>query len=170
MAAAPEQYLKLFKTLGVKRIGVLYAPRKTGHYVKRAVQESRQQGVSLVVEPVDDPRDLQARLDRMKGNVDAIWMLPDSTVLTTVNMEALLLFSMTQNVPAITFTSHYLKNGAAASLEVDPYDIGVQAGELALSLLKGSPRHRVPTLDPRKVLLHSNDSVLRKLHLKAPGE
>ena len=168
MAIAPEQYLKLFDALGAKRIGVLYDPNKTGCYLKRALQDSRQLGLKLVAEPVGDPRELQAKLDRMRGHVDALWMLPDSTVVTTVNMEAFLLFSMTHNVPTVTFTSHYLKNGAAASLEIDHFDIGLQTGELALSLLKGGTARRVPTLDPRKIHLHKNESVLRKLGLKTP--
>lgn len=168
MTAAPRQYLKLFATLGVKRIGVLYDPKHTGQYLKRVAQEAREEGVDLVAEPLSNPRDLQARLEGLKGGVDAIWMLPDSTVVTTVNVEALLLFSMTQNVPAITFTSHYLKNGAAASLDIDPFDVGVQAGELAVALLKGGGGRRVPVLDPRKVELHVNESVLRKLRLKVP--
>ena len=166
MAVAPERYLKLFDSLGAKRIGVLYDPNKTGHYLKKAVQEGRQLGLNLVTEPVNDPRELQAKLDKMKGNVDALWMLPDSTVVTTVNMEAFLLFSMTHNVPAVTFTSQYLKKGAAASLDIDPFDIGRQAGELALSVLKGSAPRKLPTLDPRKTHLHTNEIVLRKLHKK----
>ncbi|WP_026842401.1 ABC transporter substrate-binding protein [Citrifermentans bremense] len=167
MTVAPREYLNLFQSLGVKRVGLFYDPKKSGQYVKRAQQEARQEGVTLLAEPVRDPRDLQAKLERMKGEIDALWMLPDATVATTVNMEALLLFSMTQSVPMVTFTSHYLKNGAAAALDLDPADIGVQAGELASSLLKWET-HRVPVLDPRKTHLKSNESVLRKLRLRSP--
>jgi len=166
MAIAPEQYLKLFNSLGAKRIGVLYDPEKTGHYMKRVVQNARQSGLNIMAEPVKDPRDLQAKLEKLKGNVDALWMLPDSTVVTTVNLEALILFSMTHNVPTVTFTSHYLKNGAAISLDIDPFDIGLQTGELALSLLKGGAPRKIPNLDPRKAHLHKNENVLRKLRLK----
>jgi len=168
MAVAPEQYLKLFATLGVKRVGVLYDPKKTGQYLKRAALEAREQGIFLVSEEVREPRDLQSRLEMMKGSVDAVWMLPDSTVVTMVNVEALLLFSMSHNIPAVTFTSLYLKNGAAAALEIDPFDMGMQTGELAASLLRGGVR-KVQVVDPRKVQLKSNESVLRKLHLKLPN-
>lgn len=168
MTVAPGRYLELFEALGVRRIGVLYHPKKTGPYLKRAAAEAAQQGLTLVAEPVTNPRDLQAKLEKLKGGVDALWMLPDSTVVTTVNMEALLLFSMTQNVPAVTFTSQYLKNGAAAAIDVDPFEIGVQTGELALQLLRGGILHKVPILDPRKTRLSVNESVLRKLHLKLP--
>ena len=165
MAVAPGEYLKLFGALGAKRVGVLYDPKKTGLYLKRAAHEARELGFVLVAEPVLEARDLQSKLEKMKGEVDAFWMLPDSTVVTMVNVEALLLFSMSQNIPAVTFTGQYLKNGAAAALEIDPFDMGVQTGEVAASLLRGEAR-RVQVIPPRKIRLERNESVLRKLRLK----
>ncbi|HBA89339.1 MAG TPA: ABC transporter substrate-binding protein [Geobacter sp.] len=168
MTVAPEQYFRLFDALGAGRVGVLYNPKKTGLYLKRALAESRQRGLKLVAEPVHDPRELQSKLEMMKESVDALWMLPDSTVVTTVNLEAFLLFSMAHNVPTVTFTCEYLREGAAAALDIDPLDMGVQAGELALSLLRGGTSRKVPVLDPRKVQQHNNESVLRSLGLKLP--
>lgn len=168
MAVAPEHYLKLFDALGTGRVGVLYDPKKTGLYLKRALQDSRQWGVKLVAEPVSDPRELQAKLERMKESVDGLWMLPDSTVVTTVNMEAFMLFSMAHKVPTVTFTSEYLKNGAAAALDIDPMDMGIQAGELALSVLKAGGARKVPVLDPRKAHTRSNEKVLKTLGLRTP--
>lgn len=166
ITAGPEAYLELFRELGAKRIAVPFDPDKTGHYVKRALQKAREQGLTLVAEPVAKPRDLQSKLEKMKGEVDALWMLPDSTVVTTVNVEALLLFSMSQNIPAVAFTSQYLKSGAAAALEVDPFETGVQTGELAAAVLEGGDGRRVPVLAPRKPRELSNDSVRRKLRTK----
>ncbi|HBG06203.1 MAG: ABC transporter substrate-binding protein [Geobacteraceae bacterium GWC2_58_44] len=169
MLPAPEQYLKLFLSMEAKRFGVLYDPNKTGRYLKRIEHESKQLGLKLVAEPVTDPRDIQAKLEKIRGSVDVLWMLPDSTVFTTVNLEAFIRFSMTNKVPVVTFSSHYLKNGAAASLDIDYFDIGVQAGEMAVSMLNSGGVRRVPTLDPRKALLHINESVIRNLGVPAPG-
>jgi putative tryptophan/tyrosine transport system substrate-binding protein len=163
MVAAPQQYLKLFHGMGTRRIGVLYDPKKTGPYVRRMINESRQLGLNMVAESVSDPREIQAKLEKIKDNVDALCMLPDSTVVTTVNMEALLLFSITNNLPVVTFSSQYLNNGAAASLDVDYYDVGAQAAEMTVSMINSGARGKVSTVDPRKTLLHTNDSVIRKL-------
>jgi putative tryptophan/tyrosine transport system substrate-binding protein len=163
MVAAPEQYLKLFGSMGVKRIGVLYDPAKTGRYLKRVEHESKQLGLNLVTESVANPREIQAKLEKIKGRVDVLWMLPDTTVFTAVNMEAFMLFSMDHSVPVVTFSSQDLKKGAAAALDVDYFDIGVQAAEMAASVLNSGAIRKVPVLDPRKVILHTNDSVIRKL-------
>ena len=163
MAAAPEQYLALFARLGLKRVGVLYDPAKSDGYLKRMVREAQQSGVNLVVVPVTSANQIQAKLGKLRGNVDALWVLPDSTVATAVNIEAFLVFSMSFKVPVVTFSRQYLSSGAAASLDLDFYDIGRQAGEMAASLLFGAAR-KVPTLDPRKTYLHTNDKVLLKTH------
>ena len=167
MVAAPEQFLKVFSSLGVKNIGVLFDPDKTGHYLKRIGRDSRQLGLTLVAEPVTDSRDFQAKLGKIKGSVDALWMLPDSTVVTTVNMEAFLMFSIANKLPVVTFSSRYLESGAAASLDVDYADLGQQAGEMTASLLASGTIRKVPTVDPRKTVLRTNDSVIRKLGKEA---
>jgi putative tryptophan/tyrosine transport system substrate-binding protein len=167
MLAAPELYLRLFVSMGVKKVGVLYDPDRLGPYVKRAEQDARELGVTLVAEPVNDPRDMQAKLDKMKRNIDLLWMLPESSIFTSVNIEAFMLFSVANKLPVATFSSHYLKNGAAAALDLDYYDVGLQAGELTLSLLN-TPQRKVPTLDPRKSVLQINESVIRKLDLNSP--
>lgn len=165
MVAAPEQYLKLFSSLGAKRFGVLYDPAKTGRYLKRVEQESKRLGFTLVAEPVTSSRDIQAKLEKMKGEIDLLWMLPDSTVFTTVNMEAFILFSITENLPLVTFSSQYLNKGAAASVEVDYHDIGLQAGEFTWSMLNNGSLRKVPYLDPRKTVIDTNEKVIRKLGL-----
>ncbi|TGU70274.1 ABC transporter substrate-binding protein [Geomonas terrae] len=169
MTAAPEHYLELFAQMRAKRVGVLYDPRLSGLYVKRALAEAEGYGVTIVTETLRNPRDLQGKLEKLKGDIDLLWLLPDSTAITTVNLEALLVFSMTQAVPAVSFTGQYVKNGAAVALDIDPHDMGGQAGEMAQSLLRSSWGHRVPIVDPRKVRLQVNESVLRKLHLKPPS-
>lgn len=167
MLAAPEEYLRLYNSMGIRKVGLLYDPAKTGAYLKRVEQEAKQMGVTLVAEPVTDPRDMQAKLEKIGRNVDLLWMLPDSTVFNTVNIEAFMLFSVANKLPVATFSSQYLKDGAAAALDLDYFDIGMQAGELTLSLLNGGQRS-VPTLDPRKTLLQINENVIRKLDLAIP--
>lgn len=168
MLPAPEQYMKLFASMGVRKFGVLYDPTKTGRYLKRIEHDSRQLGLHLVAEPVNDSRDIQAKLEKIKGSVEALWMLPDSTVSTTINLEAFILFSMANKVPVVTFSSYYLKNGAAASVDIDYFDIGLQTGELTSSLLNSGVLRKVPTVDPRKTVLRINETVVRKLGLQLP--
>ena len=168
MAAAPAQYLKLLASMGLKSFGVLYDPAKTGRYLKRIAHDAKQLGLTLVAEPVSSSREIQAKLEKFSGNVDALWILPDSTVATTVNMEAFLVYSMTHNLPVVTFSSQHLNSGAAASLDIDYFDVGQQAGEMTVSVLNSESR-KVPTADPRKTRLRTNDKVIHKLGIQLSG-
>jgi ABC-type uncharacterized transport system substrate-binding protein len=165
---APERYLDLCRTLGVRRVGVIHDPARTGHYLKRARLAAKQSGIELVVREVRAARETPARLEELKGAVDALWMLPDATAVTPETLESWFLFSLQQKVPVVTFSEQYLPRGAAVSLDVDRADLGRQAAELAHSLLKGAAG-RSAAADARKVTVHTNVSVARNLGIDLPA-
>lgn len=168
IAAAPERYLRLFRSLGKKRIGVLYDPARTGCYLGLAVRLSREFGLTLEHCEVHNTLQAQAALSRLKGKVDLLWLLPDSTVLSATNVEAFLVFAMENKIPLVSYLEQHLKSGAAATLDIDPYDIGKQAGELCAVAPEGGGLARGSLVYPRKAQLHVNASVLRKLGLAVP--
>ncbi len=165
---APERYLELCRKLGAKRVGVIHDPARTGHYLQRARQAAKHMGIELVVREVRNPPETLDRLEQMKGAVDALWMLPDTTAVTTETLEGWFLFSLRQKVPIVTFSEQYLAKGAAISLDVDRVDLGRQAAELAGSLL-GIQGYRPAELDARTVQLHTNGTVARNLGLDLPA-
>ena len=99
----------------------------------------------------------------MRGAIDAFWMIPDPTVLTPDSVEFLLLFAQENLVPVFSFAEKYEKMGALFSLDVDPVDMGKQAGEMTNRLLGGSPVDELPRVDARRAVLRFNHSVARKL-------
>jgi|GEM_PF-3521253 len=164
VVAEPGKYMELFGAMRKRRVGVVYDPDKSGRYLRQAVQTARSYGVTLETMEVHSPQEVQSALEKLKGRVDALWVLPDSTVVSVVNMEAFTIFSMSNRVPVVSYLNQHLHNGAAASLVVDFFDIGRQAGELCLQLLrKGGVGAGGSVIPPRKATLHTNDGVIRKL-------
>jgi putative ABC transport system substrate-binding protein len=168
MLPPPERYLESFRSLGARRVGVVHDPARTGYYLQRARQAAKPLGIELVVREVRSPRETPARLEQLKGAVDALWMLPDATAVTAETMEAWFLFSLEQKVPVLTFSELYLAKGAAVSLDVDRAELGRQAAEIAGSLLGGAAV-RPTGADARKVKAHVNDTVARNLGLDLPA-
>jgi len=76
-------------------------------------------------------------LEGLRSSVDLLWMLPDPAVTTAESVEYLLRYSISRNVPVFTFSRKYVDMGAVASLDVDPYDMGVQVAELAKGAISG---------------------------------
>lgn len=140
MTLAPERYLATMRRLfpAAKRIGVLYDPENMGDYVGAAARAAAGMGLQLVLREAAGPAAAPALLASLRGEIDLYWMLPDPTVVREETLNALFLFSFENKVPVFGFARKYIEMGALAALAVDPFAIGVQAGEKARTL-RGVP-------------------------------
>ena len=163
MFAPPEKYLELFREMHKHYIGVLYDPAKSGWYLRRAQQMAPRYGITLVVRETPEPRDTLDKLISLKGQVDAIWMLPDTTAVTRATAEAYFVFSQEERVPVISFAGAYLPLGAAAVVEIDRHELGRQAAELCSKVLHGADKAALSLIYPLKTTIKSNPNVLKRL-------
>jgi ABC-type uncharacterized transport system substrate-binding protein len=164
---SPERYLELFRSMGAKRVGLVHDPSRSGYYLKRAQAAAQRQGLQLVVRTVGAAHEVMGRLEQLKGQVDALWMLPDTTAVTAATVEAWFAFASTQQLPLVAFSEQYLKSGATAVLDIDRADLGRQAGDLANSLLAAGSRPA--TQDARSFHLRTNGSVAARLGVPLPS-
>ena len=170
MLLDPARYFSVFEQLASKRVGELYDPSRSGAYLKRAQSAARRYGLELVVREVHASKETPAMLESLRGKVDALWMLPDTTAVSPASTEAFFLFSQGEMVPVITFAEVYLSMGGAVALGIDRFDIGRQLGEMVQSVLDGTPVEDILAQSPRRILAKANDVVLRKLKLNDPVE
>lgn len=161
----PERYLAVFNTMGLKRVGIIGNPAKSSHYIRLIQQSAPRYGIEPIVREVSSPREVTGQLSSLRGEVDALWLLPDDTAVTRETTDAYFLFSMQQQVPVVAFSSAYLQSGAAVAVEIQRYDIGRQAGEIVTALLDGDDASARAPAFPRKSSLRSNPTVLRRLGL-----
>ena len=168
MNIPPEKQLGLLQEVlyQVKRVGLLYDPSKTGFLVEKALYSSKKLGIKLIVKEVHNPKDVPSMLDSMKDGIDAFWMLPDTTVITPETVEYLLLFSLENKIPVLTFSDKYLDLGAMISVGIDAFDIGRQAGEIAKEILSGTNIKNLPRVDARKSVLTLNLRAAKKLGIR----
>lgn len=165
MLLDPARYLAVFETLGTGKVGVVYDPSRSGVYLKRAQAAAGRSRVDLVLREVSQAKQTPAMLESLRGKVDAVWMLPDTTAVSPASTEAYFLFSQGERVPVITFADVYLSMGGAVALTIDRYDIGRQLGEMAQRVLDGSAVEEGQVESPRRVVTKSNEGVVRQLKL-----
>jgi putative ABC transport system substrate-binding protein len=166
MIASPDNYLKLFRKLQLHRIGIIFDPRRSGAYLKRARQAAAGFGIELVAKEVRSPREVPTALDRLKQSaVDGIWMLPDSTAVSAENVDAYFLFAQQQNLPVFSFARGYLAKGALAVLEVTREKMAEKSCSLLGKLRSGTPAAALPDVDVSEAILHTNESVAAKLEI-----
>jgi putative ABC transport system substrate-binding protein len=165
MNLPPEKQLnELLAALpAVNDIGLLYDPDQTGVFVQGVREAAVKRGVNLTATAVRSSRDIPLHLNNMKGKVSIFWMLPDITVITPETVESILLFSLENKVPILTFSEKYLEAGAMLSIGIDPFDIGCQAGEMAQKIFSGSGVIGGQHVDARKALMSINLKIAGKL-------
>ena len=159
----PEKYLSLFSSIKIRKIGIISNSARNSAYIKLARKSAADAGIELTVREVKTSREVAGQLVSLAGVVEALWMLPDSVTSSGEAADAHFIFSATYRIPVITFSSAYFTSGAAYSLDIDRFDMGVQGGAMAVSLLNGTRVSSIPPEYPRKTTARSNPQILRKL-------
>ena len=165
MNIPPEKYLGLMIKMNPNRlkVGIFYDPSKTGTFVKRILQTAGAMGIEIITREVHSPKEVPEMFTRMKSSFNIFWLLPDSTVVTQETVEFLLLHTQEIAMPVVTFAGKYVDTGALVSLDIDGFDLGKQAGEMANKILGGAVVSELPNVDARKAVLKVNRNVAKKL-------
>ncbi|MEW6108392.1 MAG: ABC transporter substrate binding protein [Nitrospirota bacterium] len=163
-----DTILELFPK--TKRIGIVYDPVRTNALVNEAVNAARTKGIEMVVRKARGAYDVPALIDDMEDRIDVFWMLPDTTVINPETVNYMLLFSFRNKVPVFTFSKKYVEMGALAALDIVPFDMGAQAGEIIRKLLDDGKVKSPVRADARKTVLTINRKVARKLGIKIRDE
>jgi putative ABC transport system substrate-binding protein len=163
------RYKALVPTL--QTLGVIYDPTKTGAMVTEARSTVATLGLQLLAAPVSTPKEVPAALRSLLGKIDALWMLPDDTVVTPESFKFLLLTALENNLPFVTVSDIFVEAGALASLSPDYTDVGRQGCQLATDIENGRLRLReVMVVPPAKVNLAINLKTASKIGLTLPPE
>lgn len=166
-----EQHIWLFKQLGpqIKRVGVIFNRAKTGYLVRRAQTLARDEGIELITREISSPKDAIGALESFHDGVDALWLVPDETVLSQTVVQQMLLVSYRRKIPLLGVSDRHAQMGALFALSfASGEDIGRQAGELAQAILGGRAVADVPSTSARKVYLTVNLRAAQKLGLEIP--
>jgi putative ABC transport system substrate-binding protein len=163
------RYKALVPTL--KTLGVIYDPIKTGTMVTEARGIAATLGFQLLGAPVSTPKEVPAALRSLLGKIDALWMVPDDTVVTPESFKFLLLTAFENNLPFVTVSDIFVEAGALASLSPDYTDVGRQGCQLATDVESGRLRlAEVMVVPPAKVNLAINLKTASKIGLTLPPE
>lgn len=165
MFAPPQHYMRIFRTMKTRRVGVVYNPARSGWYLRLARQAAEAAGIELVIREVSAPRETIEQLATLAGKTDVLWMLPDSTAVTRDTTEAYFRFGQQQAIPVVSFAASYLGLGAAVVLEIDRAAVGQQANDMAARLLKSNRSDHLPLGFPGGVHLKTNPGVLQRLNI-----
>ena len=135
-ASIGDQFGILKELLGTKRnVGVIYDPMKTGKIVSEADLVAKRIEFNLIKAEVGSESDVSSALTGMVDKINALWITPDSTVVTKGSLEMILKAALKHRLPVFCTSSAIVKAGALVSISPDYRQTGIQAAQLAQTLL-----------------------------------
>ena len=129
---------------GVKKLGTIYNAGEVNSVVlvNQLKEACSPLGISVVERTVSTSADVKAAAESLVGQVDAIWVGTDNTVVS--GLEALIKVCEDNKIPFFPSDDPSIKRGGIACLGFDYYDIGYQTGEMAVKILKGTKASDIP--------------------------
>jgi putative ABC transport system substrate-binding protein len=154
----------------LKNIGTLYDPSKTAPLIDESKRWLKSNGMSLVPTAVTNERDVPRALQALLPSVGALWLVPDSTVLTDESLRFILNTALEERVPVIGFSREFARSGAFLCLSVNYGDIGRQAGQLARKIIDGQIVLPMRPLHPERIEMSVNLKTAKFLNIEIPKD
>ncbi|MBI3812669.1 MAG: ABC transporter substrate-binding protein [Nitrospirae bacterium] len=167
-----EAQLKTFIAMvpGLKRIGVMYDPSKTSGLIRVAEEAAGRLGLELVKGEVKTVKEIPVTIRGLLPKIQGLWMIPDSTVITTDSFQIILLTTLEKNIPFMAFSSSFVKAGALLALSPDYLAIGRQSSLLVDQVIRKGIADRGGVIYPETTRLTINIKTARILGLEIPKE
>ena len=164
---AIEDQLEGFQSIlgPLKNIGAIYDPSKTGNIIISAEMKMKNLGVNLVKYEISSSKEVPEAMKNLIGNVDALWLLPDSTVVTKKSFSLIKSTTLENKVPLLCTSDVFVKAGALAAVFSDYKCIGTQAARLSGKILESSSPGPLGIVNPDCFELAVNTDTVEKLGL-----
>jgi putative ABC transport system substrate-binding protein len=150
----------------LKRVGVIFNPQNSMGEIEDARRAAREIGLTLVEIPVTNESEVLQQVEGLKGKVDVLWSVADSTVFTPRSVDSILLLTLRDGIPFVGLSPSFVKAGALLSFSCDYQDVGSQSAEQALEILAGKSPAEVSVAYPRRISLFLNLNTARAIHLE----
>ncbi|HEY3450512.1 MAG TPA: ABC transporter substrate binding protein [Myxococcales bacterium] len=146
------------------RLGVLYDPAISSRLVAECEAAATAAGFTLVKAEVRERSEVAHAARDLLGRAQALWLIPDATVVTSESFRTLMQLSLANRVPLVGFSEAMAKAGAVLAIQPNYGEIGKSAGQAAKRILEGAP----PALKPPEALAFMNAKAASLLEIELP--
>lgn len=151
------------------RLGVVYEVDKAKNFIKRAKKAASQNDIRLVTAKIITPYESKKNDDSvwdMLKKANTVWVVPDSAIHQSWISVIISLQCIKKRMPMFTFTENMI-DGEFMSLCTDGFDVGLQAGAIAIRILLFDDKPgNIPKADPRKGNITINTDIARLMGIK----
>lgn len=147
----------------LKKIGLLFDPNHNQWFFEAAHAAAALGSMSVEIVPlqVTERNQIAAVLAANLALVDAVWMIPDQTVISEKLIQYVIKQALYKKTGVIGYNAYFIRTGALFSFEFDYQALGRQTGDLISDSLSGKACRSVPPVFESR----SNPEIATKLGL-----
>lgn len=146
----------------VGRLGLIFDPQLNREFSREASRLAADLDLKIVELKVADRKSIPGVLRKSWPAIDALWFIPDKTVISSSIVRYIIKEALVNRTPVIGYNRFFVQSGAAMSFIFDYKEIGRQSAALSQTVLAGN---RCRSQPPRfKVKI--NEKVVERLKLR----
>jgi len=119
------------------RVGLLYDPEHNAEFFQKATVAASFLNLTVVPIEVSSKKDIPSALERQWNHMDALWLIPDRTVISESIVKYLIKEAFLRKLPVIGYNRFFYEAGAALAFVFDYRELGQQCAHNALRILSG---------------------------------
>lgn len=167
-----ERQLDLIKQLvpNAKNIGVLYSTSEKNSEIQVNAFEKAATKAGYVIKrgAVTNSSEVDQALTSIIGDIDVLYVPTDNIVASAYPLVAKK--CLDKNVPFIGAEKGAVEKGALATIGIDYYKLGKEAGYKAVEVLEGKKPEEVPVEELKDLKISINTDAAKKLNIQIPED
>ena len=163
------QFKKLKEVIPkIKVIGMLYDVKNMSRSKEEAQEAADRLKLTLAAKPIYSKTDVDKALAEIVKEADCLWAGVDTFIYNPQSAQHILLWTLRNKIPFMAFSSNYVNAGALLALECDYVDIGRQAAQMAIKILKGEELKSLGIETPRRTRVIINQKTAQLIGVDVP--
>ncbi|MDQ0232226.1 ABC transporter substrate-binding protein [Metabacillus malikii] len=154
-----------------KKVGMIYNSGEQNSIAQVDLVKKAMEGtdLSVVEAAVSTTAEVKQATESLIGKVDSIYIITDNTVVSA--LESVIGVAEEQDIPLFVGELDSVAKGGFAAYGFDYYDIGYEAGEMAVEILKGEKNvEEVPVQYPQNLKLQINAKAAENMGIEIKEE
>ena len=154
---------------GVRRVGTLFTPSELNSvlYKDWFGEVLKREGIELVAVPVTGSAETSEAIDALcRQQLDVVCQIADNT--TRPGFGLIVRKATEARLPVFCFETNHVQTGATLALARDYYDASVEAGQVAVRILRGDSPANIPFANTRSETLTVSPAAAAKVGLAIP--
>lgn len=168
-----EGMVALIKRLlpGAKRVGAMFCPTEVNSVYNHGlfVEEAKKNGLEVVSMGVSTPSEVSDTAAALCGKQIDLFCLPTANI-TAASFPSIVQTTRRAKIPVFAFLSGVLEQGAMAVIARDYYDMGHDAGKLAVRVMRGEKPAAIPLQRATKSRLLLNRAAAKQCGVELPAD